>query len=345
MPRVIAVPAGLLAVATVQAGLVSGAQCDAHGLSRGTRARLVASGRWSRPTRGVFDVVGVPERRRHPDDRRLRAAWLGMLAYGPDAIAVGACALVIHGVAGLPIRVKPQVALPAARHLESRDGISVRRFDGFATTRSGGRVIATLDDALVQALPELRRNQAVAVLDSALNRRLIDVTRLERVRSRLSGRRGAAGVDAWWGLVDGRSESPLETDARLACVDAGVPPDELQVEIHDSAGRFVARGDLGWRLRGGRWLLAEIDGRETHDAPQALYGDRERQNRLVTTGDVDLLRFVRADFPLLLTSTVRSHLARHRSATRAVGAARFPARNEAQPPGRQPPAGPGIVER
>ncbi|WP_148076648.1 hypothetical protein [Cellulomonas sp. PhB150] len=264
----------------------------------------------------MFDVTGVPERRRHPDDRRLRAAWLGMLAYGPEAIAVGACALVLHGVAGLAIRLQPQVALPAGRHLAPRDGMGVRRFDGFGTTRWGGRVIATIDDALVQALPELPRNEAVAVVDSALNRRLIDVGRLERVRSRLRGRRGAAGVDAWWGLVDGRSESPLETEARLTCVDAGMPPDELQVEINDAAGRFVARGDLGWRLRGGRWLLAEVDGKEIHDAPQALYGDRERQNRLLTTGEVDLLRFIRADFRTTLTSTVGAHLARDRSAAR-----------------------------
>lgn len=280
----------------------------------------------------MVELVDVTEQRQTIDDRRRRAAWLGLLAYGPEAIAVGQCALALHGVAGLPMQIQPQVALPARRALRPRDGIRVRYFDDFATVRVAGRAVACLDDALVQALPELDRVRAVAVLDNVVNRGLIDDDGLAAVRAKLRGRRGAAAVDRWWELVDGRSESPLETEARLRCVDGGIPPDDLQVRILDAAGRFVARADLGWRLRDGRWLLVEIDGREVHDAPEALYADRARQNRLLATGQVDLLRFVRADFRRsAFVATIRAHL--------AADAARDPHAPTRRPDGGRPSPG------
>ena len=62
-------------------------------------------------------------------------------------------------------------------------------------------------------------------------------------------RRGWPPRGIWW---IGEPSPPLETFARLECVDAGVPPDDLQVEIRSSRGHLLGRGDLGWRLpRGG----------------------------------------------------------------------------------------------
>ena len=75
----------------------------------------------------------------------------------------------------------------------------------------------------------------------------------------------------------------------------GRAADELQVEIRTATGGFVGRGDLGWRLRHGRWLIAEIDGREFHESPQAVLRDRSRQNALLATGQVQLLRFTSTD--------------------------------------------------
>jgi len=39
----------------------------------------------------------------------------------------------------------------------------------------------------------------------------------------------------------------LETRSRVELVDAGVPEPELQVNIYDAHGNFVARVDLYWR--------------------------------------------------------------------------------------------------
>lgn len=236
-----------------------------------------------------------------------------MLAYGPDAIAVGACALALHGVMGLPLDITPEVALPGGCSRRSRDGVRVRQFGGGATLRVGSRAIAALTPALVQGLPELLRENAVAVLDDVLHRGLLAPQGLDEVRTLVRRRRGGRNVEQWCGLVDSRSESPLETIARLRCLDAGAPPDQLQVEIRDDMNRLVGRGDLGWRLRGGRWLIAEIDGREVHESPTAVFHDRARQNALVHTGRVDLLRFTARDVASRSTipAAVRAVLARN----------------------------------
>jgi hypothetical protein len=302
-------PLSLLVLAGRQGGLVSAAQCDDEGVPVAVRRRLVGARVWSRPTRGVFDPQ--PGVGRSLDDLRQRSAWLGLLAYGPDAIAVGQCALALHGVAGLPRRIPTEVALPSGRWGRPRDGMRVRCFDDGPGHRLGAGRVATLRSALVHAVLELPRDNAVAVLDDVSRRRLLPPGGLDEVRRAVAGRRGAGRVTSWWELVDGRAESPLETFARLQCHDAGIPPDDLQVEIRSDDGGFVGRGDLGWRLRGGRWLIVEIDGREVHEAPDALLHDRRRQNALLGTGRVDVLRFTSSDIGAgAVAPTVRSFLSR-----------------------------------
>ncbi|MFI2702554.1 type IV toxin-antitoxin system AbiEi family antitoxin domain-containing protein [Cellulosimicrobium composti] len=303
-------PPTLLAVAAGQGGVVSVAQARDHGLSDKDVAGLVRRGSVVRVTRGVYDVGAVPLAGRSWDERRLRAAWVGLLAFGDDAVAVGSCALVLHGVRGLPATVRPEAAVPRGRNRRDRDGIALRQFDaGMTTTELAGRRVATLDWALAQAVPELPRGHALAVLDSALHQGLADADGLRRAHEHARGRRGVARRHVVWGLADARAESPLESFARLDCVDEGVPPHTLQLPVHDHGGRVVARGDMAWRYRDGRWLVAELDGRDVHDTPDAVFADRARQNRLVATGRIDVLRFTGRDVGTI-GRTVRAALHR-----------------------------------
>jgi hypothetical protein len=310
MRRAAPVPLSATVLAARQEGLLSVRQCDEEGIDSDRRDRLVRSGVWTRPARGVVDTE--PGLTRDYDARRRRAAWLAGLAYGPQGVVVGAGALALQGVAGLPASIPPEVSLGPRRGVVARPGIVVR-YERTGAERRGAMRIAPLLDALVQAVPRLPRANAVAVLDDVAHRGLlgsgIDVGAL--VAARLVGRRGAVRARRWCGLVDGRSESPLETFARLDCIDGGVPPDELQVTIRAGDGLVVGRGDLGWRRRDGGWLLAEIDGRDIHADPTALYRDRAKQNDLVALG-VDVLRFTGRDVAAAGTvaATVRRALGR-----------------------------------
>ncbi|CAM3330132.1 type IV toxin-antitoxin system AbiEi family antitoxin domain-containing protein [Occultella aeris] len=307
-------PESALRVARGQAGLITTAQCARLGISELRIANLVRSGLWHRLVRGVYDC-GEPAVGDLHDHQRRRAAWLGLLGAGPDAIAVGVCALALHGVWGLPARIAPEVSLPGARGNRGPASIRVRRFDhGFGVATLRGRAVADLRSALVQALPEMNRETAVAVLDSTLFRRQLDAEGLADVRRRVRGRRGAARLTPWWDLVDGRAESPLETRARLVCVDACLPPDDIQVVVTDSRGAFIARGDMGWLREDGSWVLVEIDGVAIHSAPEALFRDRVRQNALASRTDTVILRFTAADVyqPTLIPRQVAAALGRVR---------------------------------
>lgn len=328
-----AVPTSLLHVADSQCGLVSASQAEEHGLTAQVRSRLCRSGVWSRVCRGVFDVY--PSALRDWPERRRRTALTGLLRHGPRAAAVGATALALLGAEGLPTTDTSEVAIYGtqwrrppvplgrttvapltevpSRNVEGSVNVVVRQFDsGMRTLLAGGFRVAAPEWALAQAVPELPHRNAVAVMDSMLRRRLIDAEGLERAHALARGRRGVARTHGWWSEADARAESPLESFGRVDCIEHGVPPDELQVEIFDGDGILLGRGDMGWRLDGGAWLLAELDGRDDHEAPAALLHDRSRQNLMLLDGEARLLRFTarEAAVPGLIARTVRRALCR-----------------------------------
>ncbi|GAA4726733.1 Transcriptional regulator, AbiEi antitoxin, Type IV TA system [Promicromonospora umidemergens] len=316
MGRRIELPSDLAIIAQAQAGLITTAQCSELGVSLTRIARLLDSGAWSRVTRGVYDTDSTPIVTRHPDRRRRRAAFAAKLALGPDSVVVGACALAIHGVWGLPIALEPQAALPGGRRAYSRDGIHARMFDaGMTVTEVDGIMVATVDWALVQAVPEMGRYQAVAVMDHVLNRGLMTRDELDEVHDRARGRRGIATRHGFFGEVDARAESPPESEARLDCFDNGVPPDVLQVPVRDLSG-VVRRGDLGWKFKDGRLLIAEIDSDEHHTMAQ-LAADAERHNDITAVSAVVLhFRKQAVSTPGTVSSKVRATLDTYNSGFR-----------------------------
>ncbi|MFD7025114.1 type IV toxin-antitoxin system AbiEi family antitoxin domain-containing protein [Promicromonospora sukumoe] len=284
-------PRSLLDLARRQAGLVSAGQCDAVGVGPSRRRNLVARGGWRRVTRGVYDTGEAPSDLHRFDVDRLRSAWTALLA-NPLAVAVGACALVLHGVQGLPRRIVPEATFAGGVARKSRDGIMFRQYvTGMGTVEIGGRDVVAVGQALVQTLPTLTRDQAVACLDSALHQGLIRTDHVAEIRRRLQSRKGGHRAIPWLSLADGRAESPPESHARLRCHDAGIAPDDLQRDFFDERGRFVGRADLAWHLGDGRWLIVEVDSQEFHGAERQVRRDANRQNGLVGEGQNIVMRF------------------------------------------------------
>ncbi len=283
MPRrAPALPRELAAKASQQEGLVSLRQCLQFGLSRQQAGEAVNRGDWTRVTPGVYDLSRmVPLIDRHELDRRRRqTALLGALVH-PGAIITGVCALVLYDLQGAPTSIDPEVTFPNGTSRRST-AVRVRRVPLERWVTTGDIALATVTDAFAQAVPTLGRRHAVALMDSARHQGRLSEAELHQAHGRALTRRGVRRTHTWWDESDPRAESPAETWARLACTDAGIPPDTLQLRIVSPDGRLLARTDLAWLLPDGRWLLVEIDGREAHEAPAALFNDRTRQNSILT---------------------------------------------------------------
>lgn len=295
-------------VAAVRDGIVTIGQARAAGLSTYEVQRLCRAGRWRVVARGNYLVDadlydGVPRR------ARIRAA---VASFGRSSAAVLATAAELHGLAGLRSTevIELSVPGPVARraHLAHPEVVvhqfvippeHLVRVDGIPATEP----VRTLADLSLR----VDRFSAVSVLDSALNRGLVTTDDLLSVPRLIRGRRGAIAARGYLGEADGRAQSPLETRARLRCVDGRVPPDALQLEIRDDDGFLLGIGDLGWR---GSRIIAEVDGRGPHTAPEAVFADRRRQNRLVNAGWA-VLRFTWSDTlrPDYIPWTVRQAMA------------------------------------
>ncbi len=277
----------MLRVARHQEGLVTLRQCLARGMTARQVTRRAERKEWERVARGVYDTGTVqPETLSAAyDHRRRRTALLGPLAH-PGAAAVGVSALVLHGVHGAPIEFEPEVAVGLARPRLGDGPVRVRRILVPETVEVDGVPCAPLVDAFALAVPQVGRLDAVAMLDSARHQGLLSDEGLRRACHATTGRPGTRRSREWWGQSDPRAESPAESWARLTCADRGCPPDTLQLWVVNSRGDRLARVDMAWALPGGGVLLVEIDGREVHSRPEALVGDRRRQNRIDTRSTV-----------------------------------------------------------
>ncbi|MEU9740985.1 type IV toxin-antitoxin system AbiEi family antitoxin domain-containing protein [Micromonospora chersina] len=295
-------------VAVQQGGIVTRQQARRAGFSRHEIDNLVSSGRWRRLARAAYLVEPLAA----GDSQRLSRIRAAVLSLGPHAHAVFATAAELHGISGFSRTGAIHVALPgrAARpsrvkepavvlHQLEHPADAVTLIDGVPATTA----VRTVADLILRE----RRYPAVALLDSALNRKVISEDDLLAIPTLIRGRRGAVAARGYLAETNGLAQSPLETRTRLRCVDGGVRPDALQVEIRDSDGYLLGVGDLGWRAAR---VIAEADGRAPHAAPNALFEDRRRQNRLTNAGWT-ILRFTWPDTlnPTYIPATVRRALA------------------------------------
>lgn len=143
-------------------------------------------------------------------------------------------------------------------------------------------------DALAQCVPRCDPRTALGLLDSALHRRVISEADLPRIRELVARRRGAPGLTPIWVVVDGRRASPPESWAWYDLTAAGYRPTDIQVVLRDGAGDVLSRGDIGFRLPDGTWLLLEINGHEYHDD---VVRDAIRRNGVVGVGGARMLDY------------------------------------------------------
>lgn len=169
---------------------------------------------------------------------------------------------------------------PPGHQLRSADGLVVHRRDGAPLVRVADRLATSPAWTAIEVARALRRPRALATLDAALRSETCTRAELWRAASRQAGRRGIVAVRDLLPLADARAESPMESEARLAMIDGGLPMPELQYELVDGNGE-LRRLDFAWPdVR----VAVEYDGVDWHAEPEALRNDRRRRLALQDVG-------------------------------------------------------------
>ena len=221
--------------------------------------------------------------------------WHGIYSLGPaDAdrrlrgldLASGAHVAVCLGTAARAYgfdtenRAELHVLNPSGHQLRPAPGLVIHRRDGAPLSTVSGRAATTAAWTAIEVARTLARPRALATLDAALRSRHCDPIALSRAAVAQSGRRGIVKIRQLLPLADGRSESPMESEARLVMIDGGLPKPVLQHEVIDTRGRLW-RLDFAWPEK---MVAAEYDSDQWHTGAEALRHDREKQAALQDLG-------------------------------------------------------------
>jgi hypothetical protein len=294
----------VVALMARQHSLITRHQALAAGLSASAIDRLVASGAWTRVGRAVYHLAGAL----FTWHTRVLAACLES---GPG-VASHRTAAVLHGLDGFRAG-PPELIIPRGGFYRP-GGVrvhEVRDFDLRREVRREAIPTCGLDVVLFQLAGQVGEHATGAVIDQALRERRLSWLDLYDTMV-LHARRGRKGSALFRSILDTRFGERIpdsQWNRRVAdlLVDAGLPSPTLEHEIHDEAGRFVARVDLGWpRHR----VAVELQSMKHHLTEEAFHLDPLRRNRLQRLGWIVLEYTWRhyVDHPDRLCAEVRDHL-------------------------------------
>jgi hypothetical protein len=252
-----------------QKGVATSGQILQH-LSRRAFAAAVNSGVLGRIWQGIY-CLGEPD-----DGVRLRGLDLSCGTAVPICLGTAAAAYGFDTEEPTDLHV----LTPPGSRLRSADGLVVHRRDGAPLTIVGGRPATAPAWTAVEVARSLRRPRSLATLDAALRSETCTRPEIWRAAVAQAGRRGVVPVRDLIPLADGRAESPMESEARLAMIDGGLPIPDLQHEIIDGNGE-LRRVDFAWPKQR---VAVEYDGLDWHSGPEAMRRDRRRTAALLDIG-------------------------------------------------------------
>lgn len=197
-----------------------------------------------------------------------RLALARAQAYAPrmpaQAVFSHASAARIHGLP-LPRRLAGDLTV----HIAVNDSLLRPRTRGVRahlvppgrqtmTVVNGMRTLSAVDTWCSMATV-LTADELIVMGDGLVRRRrpLATMTELERAVQAYAGRHGAPLLRAAHALVRPRTDSPRETELRLALVRAGLPEPEINRWVLDARGRRLRLGDM---LYPEQRILVEYDG-------------------------------------------------------------------------------------
>ncbi|OBI40817.1 hypothetical protein A5707_08345 [Mycobacterium kyorinense] len=240
--------------------------------------RLGRAGFETGVARGELVSVWTGVYARTEPDILLRLRGLDLRAGEPVAICLGTAAAAY----GFDTENEDDLHVlnPAGHQLRNSDGLIVHRRDGAPLGIVDGRPATEPAWTAVEVARGLRRPRALATLDAALRSETCSRRQLRAAAARQAGRRGIVHVRELIPLAAAESESPMESEARLAMLDGGLPAPALQYEIVDRNWQ-TWRVDFAWP---DRLVAVEYDGYDWHSGPDDLRRDRQKRAALREVG-------------------------------------------------------------
>lgn len=222
--------------ASVPKALTNGPFTAAEARRAGLSARQLQGKSWQRVGRGLYVRAGY---RLEPLARLTAAA---RTLPGCAAFA-GRTAAWLHGL-DLPPCEPIEAVVPRSHPLRARAGVMLHRAqlaDHDVVVRRGLRV-TTIVRTLSDLAGRMGAVEAVVLIDAAMGKGLLTIGQLT------TNRRLGKLTD----LVDGRSDSPMESRLRVLLMMSGLSRPESQAKLRDAVGSYLARVDLSYPRRGWR---------------------------------------------------------------------------------------------
>lgn len=191
----------------------------------------------------LYPGVYVPKGHEPTARERAIAAWLWSKRRG---VVAGHSAAAMHGVRWVEGREPAE--LIHDNHKSPKTLIV--RTEALAAGESSmvGGIAVTSPARTAFDIGRYTRNRLRAVqrIDAVMNVTGVTVGEIEAVAAAHPGVRGLKRLRAALRLVDGGAESPHETTARLALIDAGLPAPTTQYRVLDDHGQFIGRVDMAY---------------------------------------------------------------------------------------------------
>ena len=256
----------LAVLAGRQRGVIAQYQLRELGFTRSGIQRRLAAGRLHRIHQGVYAVGHTVL----STQGRLMAA---VLACCPGAVLSHRHAAALWG---LHRTSRAVIDVSTTRRLRGRPGIEVhhvRRLDPSDRTVRDGIPVTSVARTLLDFAEVAEQRQVERAIDEAERLRLFDLSAINALIARSTGRRGLKPLQA---VLANASEPPAtrsELEHRFAafCRDAGLPQPAFNIMV---AGYEV---DAVWE---DRKLVVELDSWSFHGGRQAFEADRERDTAL-----------------------------------------------------------------
>lgn len=236
------------------AGFLTTTELLGQGFSTGRIRTLVRRGDLVVLSRGVYAAATGPAK---PPDDSLKVAAAALATCGPGAVASHHTAAAIHGLDLLgrrPARAAITRAPGSSRSGKAGVLVHSAALPAGHVTQHGGVPVTTVSRTVIDLARASSFRAGVVTADSALRRRGTTKEELTAVLADCAGWRGIRAATAAVAFADRKSESALESVARVAFRDCGLPPPELQVWL---GGDEPVRVDFLWRQFR---TIAEVDG-------------------------------------------------------------------------------------